>query len=347
MKKLLICIIALMMLYPATRTALAANDSVQVSIPQFNVTLNGRQIDSAHEKYPLLHYKGIVYLPITAYSEFLGISCTWNEQSKSYYVKKVDTISEAATTAKQSTKNRAYYSAQIINNSVHILHYPEPITVENPVAEYPILKFRDVLYFPLTWQYTHDVFGWEYQWAEQLGLSIDSRESIRPQLSMYYPGEEVSQRVLAHEFQYTYFPDGYAQYYKNQEDPVFFLDIKIKGYPKRDFGMKFKERFFPALEAYTMPGKINQFWSAPKQKIENPQIDIVHNGNLVMVPFVYLKDFVTAPSVTFGHIENGTEVQNCLVTLDLETGEIVNVQNLSLEEAYAYKASHNVSSTNS
>lgn len=156
---------------------------------------------------------------------------------------------------------------------------------------------------------------------------------------IYYPGEEVSQRVLAHEFQYTYFPDGYAQYYKNREDPVFFLDIKIKGYPKANFGIKFKEKFFPTLEAYIMPGKINQFWSASNQKIENPQIDITHNGNFVIVPFVYLKDFVTTPFVTFGDIVDETEVQNCIVILDLETEEIVSVQNLSLEEAYAYNVS--------
>ena len=83
---------------------------------------------------------------------------------------------------------------------------------------------------------------------------------------------------------------------------------------------------FPDLEAYTMPGKINQFWSAPNEKIENPQIDISHNKNIVTVPFVYLKD-----------TEHKTEVQNCIVTLDMVTGEIIDVKNLSLEEAYAYR----------
>ena len=210
------------------------------------------------------------------------------------------------------------------------MHFPQNITFENKSAAYPILKFRDALYFPLTWQYAHEVFGWDYQWAEQKGLSIDSRESIRPELDGFYPGEEITPRARSIQFLYTYFSDGYAQYYKDREDPVFLLEIKIKGYPKTDFGVKFKEKFFPDLEAYTMPGKINQFWSAPNEKIENPQIDISHNKNIVTVPFVYLKD-----------TEHKTEVQNCIVTLDMVTGEIIDVKNLSLEEAYAYNGPHN------
>ena len=330
MKKLLIYVVTMLLVYTVNTMAWAANDMVQVTIPQFNITLNGTQMDSAYKKHPLLQYNDIVYIPITEYSKYLGISYTWNEPSKSYYIQKTDTRNEKFVSEQQKTKNRRNYTAQVINTSVHILHFPQNITFENKSAAYPILKFRDALYFPLTWQYAHEVFGWDYQWAEQKGLSIDSRESIRPELDVFYPGEEITPRARSIQFLYTYFSDGYAQYYKDREDPVFLLEIKIKGYPKTDFGVKFKEKFLPDLEAYTMPGKINQFWSAPNEKIENHQIDISHNKNIVTVPFVYLKD-----------TEHKTEVQNCIVTLDMVTGEIIDVKNLSLEEAYAYNGPHN------
>lgn len=344
MKKILICILILVITYNGNSMALAVDDIVQVSIPQFNITLNGKQIDSSYKKYPLLQYKDIVYIPIedcteyvgsSEYSNFLGISYTWHEPTESYYIKKKDEIGKDLVSEKQTIKNQNHDKAQIIDNPIYILDYPENISFENKTAAYPILKYRDVLYFPLTWQYVHDVFGWEYQWTKEKGLYIDSRDTIRPELYARYPGEEISLRALASEFQYTYFSDGYAKYYKNKEDPSFFLEIKIKGYPKVDFGVNFKERFFPTLETYTMPGKINQFWSEPNRKIENSQIDISHNKNIVTVPFVVSKD-----------IEHKTEIQNCIVTLDMETEEIVSVKNLSLEEAYRYNVLENTDFTN-
>jgi hypothetical protein len=37
-----------------------------------------------------------------------------------------------------------------------------------------LLSFRDVTYFPLTWRFVHDEFGWDYQWSDTDGLSITS-----------------------------------------------------------------------------------------------------------------------------------------------------------------------------
>lgn len=326
MKKRIAILLMILFIFQLGIPAWAAPVSVKANIVTAPVTFNDVEIRSEYAKYPLLQYKNIVYIPVEQYKEFLGMSYTWNEPSKSYYVKKDWITEEKLILEKQKTKNALSYTVKIIDCPIHVVDYPEPITMQNRQAEYPVLQFRNMLYFPLTWQYAHNVFGWNYQWTAENGLKIDSRNAIRPDLEYYYPGEEVSPRAVAYAFQYTYFPDGYAKYYKNQEDPTFYLEVKLQGIPKADFSTAFREKFYPDLESYTMPAKINQFWSAPYQKIDNPKIDITRKGNIVTVPFVYLKD-----------VEQKTGVQNCIVTVDVTTETILNVQEITMEQALQYK----------
>lgn len=328
-KQMLVLFLNLFLLVMGSSTTVfAATVSDKAMVAPYPITMNGEVINSDYAKYPLLQYKHIIYLPITQYQDFLGISYVWNEPTKSYYIKKDSILSTQLVLETQKKKSNTSCVVKILDTSVHILDFPENISFQNRKADYPVLEFRNTLYFPLTWQYAHNVFGWDYQWDRQTGLKIDSRDAIRPELNMHYPGDEVVLRSLSHPFQCTYFSDGYAKYYKNKEDPVFCLQIKIKGLPEAGFGEKFKDRFLPDLEEYVMPGKINQFWSAPNQKIDNPQVDITHQGNLVFVPFVYLKDD-----------EHKADVQNCIVTVDVKKQEIVNVQEITVAQALQYPQS--------
>ena len=47
MKKLLICVVTVLLVYTANTMAWAANDMVQVTIPQFNITLIGMALQYA------------------------------------------------------------------------------------------------------------------------------------------------------------------------------------------------------------------------------------------------------------------------------------------------------------
>jgi hypothetical protein len=51
--------------------------------------------------------------------------------------------------------------------------------ISNSKEQYPLLSFRNVTYFPLTWRFAHDEFGWDYKWNTSGGLSITSHN---PQL---------------------------------------------------------------------------------------------------------------------------------------------------------------------
>jgi hypothetical protein len=71
--------------------------------------------------------------------------------------------------------NAASYTAQIPSTAVTINNK----TIDNTKEEYPLLSFRDITYFPLTWRFAHEEFGWDYGWDNHEGLSITSHN---PQL---------------------------------------------------------------------------------------------------------------------------------------------------------------------
>lgn len=47
--------------------------------------------------------------------------------------------------------------------------------VENESEEYPIIIFRDVTYFPMTWRFAVTEFNWTTSWEGMEGFSINIR----------------------------------------------------------------------------------------------------------------------------------------------------------------------------
>ncbi|WP_157047331.1 hypothetical protein [Alkaliphilus metalliredigens] len=39
---------------------------------------------------------------------------------------------------------------------------------------YPLIIFRDITYFPLTWRFAVDEFRWDYSFSGESGLKIES-----------------------------------------------------------------------------------------------------------------------------------------------------------------------------
>lgn len=153
---------------PASSPSYAAEAGV--TIPAFKVTLNGVSFDSTSAKYPLVLYKGITYFPMTwNLSRSLGLALKFSSETG------LD-IQKAASqdTVKQDTagSNRlnATYSGKIVT-------YPIIVggqRIDNAKEPYPVLNFRDITYFPLTWRFAKTLFGWDYQYSQAGGLVIGS-----------------------------------------------------------------------------------------------------------------------------------------------------------------------------
>lgn len=172
MKTKLFTTIALsaLLVFGGANTAEAAQN-VQVKIPAFPVELNDRVYDNQHAAYPLLVYKDITYFPMTFYlTRNLGLSTGWDAEKGLYIVQHQEPYYG------ETDEMTGNYSLQKTYNAT-IPTYPIVVNgwaVDNSKEEYPLLNFKGVTYFPLTWQYANDEFDWKIAWDAEEGLRVNS-----------------------------------------------------------------------------------------------------------------------------------------------------------------------------
>ena len=142
----------------------AAPRTVTVQIPTYNCfwyqrgDLPVRALQYQNSQYPLLNYKDITYFPMTwEYCNCMNLSSVWVEGEGLFIAYHPDYArAEQSLPVYQTVRNARWNTAVIPAYPVYL--NGEPIPTD---AAYPILNFRDVTYFPLTWEYAHDTFGWD------------------------------------------------------------------------------------------------------------------------------------------------------------------------------------------
>ncbi|AOY76552.1 DUF5050 domain-containing protein [Clostridium formicaceticum] len=163
----------------------AAESRVRVSLPNFTVKLNGNKVDNQYREYPLLVYKDMTYFPMTWYDcRLLGLETKWSqEEGLSIFQSKV---TSSYVSYKTKNKNSNSYNATIPNFKITV----NGEVIDNHKEAYPLLNFKQVTYFPLTWRFAHDAFGWEYTWDKAEGLTINSNNPQVKTLDLpQYAGE--------------------------------------------------------------------------------------------------------------------------------------------------------------
>lgn len=149
--------------------AFAAGGGVRVSLPGFDVLLNGVKVENEYRQYPLIVYRDITYFPMTYFDcRFLGVETRW-DQDKGLEIDKTG-ITGAYRNYEGKSKNAAGYAATVPDFEVSI----NGKAVNNAQEEYPLLVFRDVTYFPMTWRFCVEELGWEYNFDAADGLVINS-----------------------------------------------------------------------------------------------------------------------------------------------------------------------------
>lgn len=145
-------------------------DEVLVSIPPYDVVVNGVTIDNKHHQYPMLSYKNITYVPMTwNYTQALGLSIDFNLVDG---LKIAQSGTDAPVQQDLGANNdfNTMYSAVIPSYDIYV----NGRWIDNTTQEYPILNFRDITYFPLTWEFAVTEFGWNLNFDEQSGFIINS-----------------------------------------------------------------------------------------------------------------------------------------------------------------------------
>lgn len=152
-----------------------AEAAMRASVVTGKVTLNGQIIDNKTAKYPLLIYSNITYFPMTYHlSRFMGVSADWNNGSKTLDI----TAGGARTAYVAETGKKQSGSVSVTLPSYKIS--VNGAQINNKEEKYPIFNYNGITYFPLTWAYAVDSFGWSYQWDAVNGLRIDTSSAPAP-----------------------------------------------------------------------------------------------------------------------------------------------------------------------
>jgi hypothetical protein len=153
----------------APEESFAAESTVRVKVPEFAVKLNGNTVENKYRQYPLLVYKDITYFPMTWYdTRLLGLETEWTQKDGLKITK--GKVSSSYEPYKTNDKNSSSYRAVIPTFDITV----NGETVDNSKEVYPLLSYKNVTYFPLTWKFAHDEFGWQYVWDDREGLIIKS-----------------------------------------------------------------------------------------------------------------------------------------------------------------------------
>lgn len=190
MKKVfrVLCISLCMTLIFTSGSALAKGE--RIVIPDYKCIINNTDVHYKNSEYPLISYKDITYFPMTwDYCRALNLTSSW-------------TGSELYIAFKPSGGELPIYNTVINSkyNTAVIPLYPIYINgkqIDNSKEEYPLLNFRGVTYFPMTWHYATEEFNWTVSWADRT-FTLDSSYTIFNSISKTFPIDEKTAFLSRH-----------------------------------------------------------------------------------------------------------------------------------------------------
>lgn len=166
-----IAFLTVLLLFVSSFPSFAATKSVKVTTPNFPVSLNGF-LTSEEEYYPLLVYKNITYIPLSQkMAELLNLHVSWNPISGALQIHTNPTVSTSLSAPGfPSDQKITNFTATVANYPIFVNGKPLDLQKET----YPVLNFRNITYFPLTWRFAVNEFNWQYQFDTKEGLKIYS-----------------------------------------------------------------------------------------------------------------------------------------------------------------------------
>ena len=198
--------------------SVAMAQNVTVTLPNFPVTLNGIELQPSIEDYPVIVYNNITYFPMTYhYANFLGLSTEWADNTLT--VTKVTSYVDNPNCFEKKEGNKNKYTAAVSTANIVV----NGKAIDNRKEEYPLLVFRDITYFPLTWRFAVEEFGWNYTFDAKNGLEIKSK----PDIEIYGKSER-----------YVIDGDVAVGYPSNTYDDKYTFTYKIGDAAEKEFSLK-------------------------------------------------------------------------------------------------------------
>mgnify|MGYP004683806503 CR=1 FL=1 len=177
MKKMFVLISIILVIMSST--VIAAENDIVASISPFKVKVNESGYIE-NNTYPSLFYNNVVYIPMTYnVGEFLGMTIEWVDGYEQDVLllteKKGENIIVKNTISENEISPRTVI-AEIADCTVAVC-VGENLNLIRGTAEYPLLRYKDIIYIPLTWENIVENFGWSYTFDEVNGVNIDASQS--------------------------------------------------------------------------------------------------------------------------------------------------------------------------
>jgi len=206
--KFKIGIIMIMIVMALSPSVFGETEVVDVTIVEFDIYVNDTEILTEESQYPALVYNNITYFPLTSdYLSTLGLDLTFSNSQGLTIGKK---------SAKKNLDQRFLGSKNLIGSTVKARLAEFDISVNGEMVNnneeaHPVLLYKNVTYFPMTWRFAVEEFGWGLSWSSVTGLKITTANSeteeevivpeIEEEVSIYQETvKELEQRFLEADF---------------------------------------------------------------------------------------------------------------------------------------------------
>ncbi|MBQ3022138.1 MAG: hypothetical protein IJD91_02265 [Clostridia bacterium] len=166
MKKLLTLLIVLT-LFVSSFPAMAQNDEVKVKIAPFYTEIQYMSVDNRYVEFPLITYKDITYFPMTFdLCARLGLMCGFDSGKGLFITREyVDYYTETPNYFGGDALNYydKLYDAVIPTYPIYL----NGIYIDNTKEKYPLINFRGITYFPMTWRFAYEELNFDIEWSEK------------------------------------------------------------------------------------------------------------------------------------------------------------------------------------
>ncbi len=166
MKKILTLLLVLTLCI-SSFPAFAQNDKVKVKIAPFYTEIDRMSVDNRYVEYPLITYKDITYFPMTFdLCDRLGLMCGFDSEKGLFITREY---------INYYTETPNYFGGDALNYydklyDAVIPTYPiylNGIYIDNEKEEYPLINFRGITYFPMTWRFAYEELNFDVEWSEK------------------------------------------------------------------------------------------------------------------------------------------------------------------------------------
>ena len=166
--------------------------NVKVKVAPFYTQIENVSVDNRYVEYPLITYKDITYFPMTYdLCSMLGLSVGFDSNEGLFITKHISEMEYdyvpnyfgASATNHYNTE----YPAVIPTYPVYL----NGIRIDNTKEEYPLINFRNVTYFPMTWRFAYEELNFNIDFSLE-NYSFVLTKNSQPSMAYVYKADEKS-----------------------------------------------------------------------------------------------------------------------------------------------------------